>query len=167
MCTVTRPGLRSQIGQKLWDKIENPIYFKLLGTDPDGGVGVMGDGYEAETLIEVCDALLRARLAKRLHPSQQFLAQQAEIIIRSTAKVGINKLVDDAVGYISDPRRQEYIEMFKTFIADECQQWNNEFPDKLADTMYRLYGLKRFDCKSKKHPRFFSKFIRNGLFTFR
>ena len=116
------------------------------------------------TLIEVCDALLRARQGETLHPSQAFLAIQAEIIIRSTAKVGINKLVDDAVGYVSDPLRAEYIEMFKDFIAKECQQWKQEFPDKLADMMYRIYGVKRLDPASSKHPRFFAKFIRKYIY---
>ena len=162
--SITRPGLRSMIDEKLWRRIENPIYFRILGGDPKSAFSVTGDGYEANTLIDVCDAILRARAEKRLHPRQDFLAKQAEIIIRATAKVGINKLVDDAVGYISDPRRQEYIEMFKALVADECQQWKDEFPDKLADTLYRLYGLKRFDPKSTKHPRFFAKFIRKYVY---
>jgi len=164
MRTVTRSGVRSVIDEKLWQKIENPIFFKFLSPDLEDGLGSLVDGYEASTLIDVCDALLRARLEKRLHPKQDFLGKQAEIIIRSTAKVGINVLVDQAVGYVSDPRRLEYIEMFKSFIAEECQQWNNEFPDKLADTLYKLYGLKRFDALSSKHPRFFAKFIRKYIY---
>jgi hypothetical protein len=162
--TVTREGVRSVIDEKLWKKIENPIVFNVLGVDLQSGNTPTADGYEATTLIDVCDALLRARQENKLAKSQHFLAVQAEIIIRATAKVGINKLVDQAVGYISDPRRLEYIEMFKAFVAEECQQWNNEFPDKLADMLYRLYNLKRFDPKSKKHPRFFAKFIRKYIY---
>lgn len=101
MRTVTRPGLRSAIDEKLWMKIENPIFFRLADPDSDSKLGITADGYEATTLIDVCDALLRARVENKLHPSQDFLAKQAEIIIRSTAKVGINKLVDEAVGYVS------------------------------------------------------------------
>ncbi len=164
MRSITRPGLRSAIDEKLWKRIENPIFFRILGNDPDGAFSATGDGYEANTLIDVCDAILRSRVEKSLHPRQEFLARQAEIIIRATAKVGINKLVDDAVGYVSDPRRLEYIEMFKSLVADECQQWKDEFPDKLADTLYRLYGLKRFDPSSTKHPRFFAKFIRKYIY---
>ena len=135
--TVNSTGGRSAIDEKLWEKIDRPIVFSLLGDNSADKLGGTADGYEAVTLIEVCDALLRARQGETLHPSQAFLlAIQAEIIIRSTAKVGINKLVDDAVGYVSDPLRAEYIEMFKDFIAQECQQWKQEFPDKLADMMY-------------------------------
>ena len=58
----------------------------------------MGIGYEATTLIEVCDALVQAKHDKLLAPSQGFLAVQAEIIIRSAAKLGIVALVDAATG---------------------------------------------------------------------
>jgi len=71
--------------------------------------------------------------------------------------------VDDAVGYVSDSKF-EYIEMFKDFIAKECQQWHQEFPEKLPEMLYKLYGVKRFDADSSKHPRFFSKFIRKYIY---
>lgn len=58
-----------------------------------------------------------------LHPSRRFLARQAEIIIRSAAKVGINALVDEATGYIHDKRKDEYRQLFKQFIEEECRQW--------------------------------------------
>ena len=35
--TVTRKGVRSAISDELWNKIENPITFKYLDTDPEGG----------------------------------------------------------------------------------------------------------------------------------
>jgi hypothetical protein len=99
--TVTRKGVRSAIGDELWDKIENPIFFRHVDTDL-GGLGGVADGYEATTLIEVCDALMDAKNKKFLAPSQYFLARQAEIIIRSCAKMGIIYLVDTATGYIED-----------------------------------------------------------------
>jgi hypothetical protein len=161
--TVTRKGVRSAIDEKLWEKIENPITFRYLDTDPSSSAGT-ADGYEATTLIEVCDALVQARNDKSLAPSQAFLAVQAEIIIRSAAKLGIVALVDAATGYIDDVHRKEYLSLWKDFVSTEFRQWEKEFPDLFADMIYKLYGLKRKDPRSFKHPQFFGWFTRKYIY---
>lgn len=162
--TITRKGVQSVISEALQTKIDNPIVFRLVDGDlPDSAAGT-ADGYEATTLIEVCDALIQARNEDRLAPSQAFLAVQAEIIIRSAAKVGIAALIDEATGYIDDKFRDEYRQLFQTFIKDEFRQWEKECPDKLFDAIYRLYGLKRKNPKSFKHPGFFGHFIRKYIY---
>lgn len=161
--TVTRKGVRSAIDAELWERIENPIFFKLLGGDSEA-IGATADGYEAATLIDVCDALIRARNEGLLAASQEFLARQAEIIMRSAAKTGIAALVDEAVGYSEDKRRDEYRQLFQAFIRAEFRQWEREVPDRFPDMIYRLYGLKRADPSSSKHPRFFAKFMRKYVY---
>lgn len=156
MRTMSRQGIRSGLTQKLILRIENPLHFKGLTND-------LVDGYNVEDLIEVCDALIVARNEGRLHSSQEFLAKQGEIIIRSCAKVGIIALVDEAVGYV-DKRKDEYRQMFEAFIASEVQQWKNEYPPKFFDMIYSLYGLKRSDPSSSKRPQFFGHFIRKFVY---
>lgn len=154
--TMTRKGIRSGLPEKLVQMIENPIHFRGLTTD-------LVDGYNVEVLIEVCDALIVARNEGRLHPSQTFLAQQAEFIVRSCAKIGIIALVDEAVGYV-DKRKDEYRQMFEAFIASEVQQWQDEYPAKFFDMIYNLYGLKKKDPKSSRRPQFFGHFIRKFVY---
>lgn len=158
MKTLSRKGLGSNINKDLREKIENPIVFKPLNGDP-------AHGYEATVLIEVCDAIVQARNDGNLVPSQRFLAAQAEIIIRSAAKVGIVALIDEATGFIADKRKAEYRELFQEFIRDELRQWEKEFPDQFFNMIYRLYGLKRKNPKSFKHPSFFGKFIRKYIYA--
>lgn len=162
--SMTRPGVRSEIDQNLWEKIENPIYFKL--SDPDSGadLGVTADGYEAGTLIDVCKAIVSAYLNNKLHSKQYFLYARAEIIMRAAAKLGIVALVDDAVGYRPDVSMGEYQKLFKQFILDECRQWEQEFPDKYLSMIYKLYGLKRINPNSTKAPKFFGKFTRKYIY---
>lgn len=161
--TVTRKGVRSAISDSLWEKIENPIIFNHLGFDPAGQTGT-ADGYEATTLIEVCDALIEARNEKLLATSQKFLAIQAEIIMRSSAKLGITFLVDAATGYIEDAKRDEYLKMWDEFVSQEFRQWEKEFPNNFADMIYKIYNLKRKDPKSFRHPQFFGWFIRKYVY---
>jgi hypothetical protein len=156
MRTMSRRGIRSVLSEKLLEKIENPISFKPL-------TGDLGDGYDAEFLIEICDALIQARNEKRLAPSQKFLAIQAEMIVRSAAKIGIIALVDEATGYV-DKTKDEYKKLFDQFIREEFRQWEKEFPDKFFDMIYRLYGLKRQKPDSSRHPQFFGGFIRKYIY---
>jgi hypothetical protein len=162
--TMTRPGVRFEINEKLWESIENPIYFKPL--DPDSGleIGSTADGYEAVTLIEVCKAIVAAYQNQRLHGKQYFLYARAEIIMRAAAKLGITALVDSAVGYRPDVTIGEYQKLFQKFILDECRQWEQEFPDKYLDMIYRLYGLRRINPDSTKAPKFFGKFTRKYIY---
>lgn len=162
--SMTRPGVRSEIDQELWEKIENPIYFKLVDPDSETEFGATADGYEAGTLIDVCKAIVSAYLNDRLHPKQYFLYARSEIIMRASAKLGITALVDNAVGYRPDTARQEYQKLFKQFILDECREWEQEFPDKYLDMIYRLYGLKRINPDSTKAPKFFGKFTRKYVY---
>lgn len=157
MKTISRPAIGSRISEELWRKIENPIVFKPLGGDP-------AHGYEGTILIEVCDAIIQARNEGALRPSQLFLAAQAEMIVRSAAKIGIMALIDEATGYSDNKRKTEYRELFQQFLLDEVAQWHDEYPDKFFDMIYKLYGLKRKNPDSNKHPQFFGKFIRKYIY---
>lgn len=156
MRTIGRKGLGSVVPKNLLEKLENHIVFKPLTGDP-------AHGYEATVLIEVCDAIWEAKKQGRLHPSQEALAIQAEIIVRSAAKVGIIALVDEATGFIRDKKKDEYRELFQEFLREEFRQWEKEFPEQLFDMMYRIYNLRR--THGSKHPRFFAKFIRKYIYT--
>ena len=160
--TMTRKGVRSAISDKLWEKIENPIFFRRLDTDSD--TGAVADGYEATTLIEVCDALIQAKNDGRLASSQAFLARQAEIIMRSSAKMGIIFLVDTATGYIEDAKREDYLKQWNAFVRTEFRAWEKEFPNQFADMIYKIYGLKRKNPNSFKHPQFFGWFTRKYIY---
>ena len=72
--TLGRKGIGSVLPEKLLETVNNPIYFKPL-------TGDLSYGFEAETLIEVCDAIIEARNQGKLTKSQAFLGIQSEIIL--------------------------------------------------------------------------------------
>ena len=162
MRSMTRPAVREGFSDQLWSVIEQPHHFRPASTDL-GPAGLIIDGYEGTVLIDVCEILVDAGRAGRLVKAQDFLAKNAEIIIRSAAKLGIIGLIDEAVGFV-DKARDEYRQLFQQFVRDEWAQWESEFPDKFADMLYRLYGIKRFNPSSSRHPRFFSKFTRKFIY---
>lgn len=153
--TLSGKTIGSAIPEKLWEKINKPVVFKPLVGDP-------AHGFEATLLIEVCDALIDAK--ERLAPSQKFIARQAEIIIRSAAKIGIIALIDEATGFIEDKRKEEYRELWQGYIRAEYRKWESEFPDALFNMFYDVYGLRRINPNTSKHPKFFSKLLRKYIY---
>jgi hypothetical protein len=157
MKTLSRKGLGSEITPELWEKINNPIVFKPRTGDP-------AHGYEASVLIDVCDAIMQARSQGKLLPSQQRMALRAEMIFRSAAKLGIIALIDEATGFIADKRKEEYRELFKEYIRQECRDWSEVFSRAFFDMLYRLYNHRRKNPSSFKHPSFFGHFIRRYVY---
>ena len=54
MKTLGGKKLGSEVADDMLKKIENPILFNAVGLD-------LAHGYEAEILVEVCKAVIRAR----------------------------------------------------------------------------------------------------------
>ena len=158
MKMISSQGVRSQLTEDLVQKIQNPVIFRAFNGD-------LAHGYEASVLIEVCEALIKARESGNLTKRQTFLAIQAEMILRAAAKLGIIALIDEATGYSDNKRKDEYRALFQEFLRDEFGQWEHEeYPDKFFDMIYKLYGLKRKNPDSTKHPQFFGKFIRKYIY---
>lgn len=160
--SITRPSIWSAIGPETQATIESPQHFRLALSDSTPQAFII-DGYEGTVLIDVCEVLIDASRDGKLHKTQSFLAKNAEIILRSAAKLGIVGLIDEAVGF-TDRAKDEYRVLFQDFVRKEWAQWEKEFPDQFSDMLYKLYGIKRFDATSSKHPRFFSKFTRKFIY---
>lgn len=111
------------------------IPFRVQGTQ------YVAHGYEATTLIEICERYLDARDKGLLKGAQKKLAIQAEIVIRSCAKVGIIALIDEATGYDKFKRKQEYQLKLQAFIADDLQEWARMFPDEFWFELARLENV--------------------------
>lgn len=99
-------------------------------------------GYEATVLVDICDAVLRAREAGALQTQQLHIAKQCEILMRAFAKVGIIALVDEATGYQYVRARRALEEIVQQFISDELHKWTKTFPDEFYRELFRLRGWK-------------------------
>lgn len=86
-------------------------------------------GYRAELLPQVCEVYLEARDAGALVPSQIHIARQAELLVRSLAKVGIVALVDEATGYQRDRGHDALRLLLEKYIVEGLQKWIHTFPD--------------------------------------
>ena len=124
-----------------------PITFKL----PNGG---RASGYDAELLPEVCEVYLSAREADALPYQLKPIAQQAEIITRGLARVGIIALVDEVTGYQELRARNALGKILEAFIAKELQAYVQTFPAEFYGELFRLRGLD-YPSESVKRPQYF------------
>ena len=120
------------------------IQFRLSGP----GHQMVAHGYEATLLVEVCEAFLRARDDGVLSEAQMRVAQRADIILRSCAKVGIIALIDEATGYQEVRQRNALQLKLQAFISDEVQEWAKLFPDDFWHELARLENT-RYSPRSR------------------
>jgi hypothetical protein len=123
------------ISNHLSARLKSPLLFMpLRGGNP-------AYGYEATTLIDLCELLLIARDRKgTLTPTQTTYADAADIVIRAFAKVGIIAVIDEVTGY-QGIRPQDALQAYlQKLIRKELAAWVKRFPDEFYENIYKLKG---------------------------
>lgn len=144
------------ISSDLMVRIRNPIVF-LTPT------GQKAHGYEADILVELCEAVLSARADGVLQKQQMKIAQQCELIIRGLARVGIVALVDEVTGFQEVRKRDALHKILEAYIAPELMKWAKRFPDSFYQEMFRLHGW-GYDPESVKRPGVVGKFTNTYIY---
>ena len=97
-------------------------------------------GYSADLLPEVCDVFIQAERSGVLARNQQHVADQAHIIMKGLAHVGIAGLVDEATGYQEVRDKKALQTILDAFLRKELAAWAKRFPDEFYEHIFRLRG---------------------------
>jgi hypothetical protein len=135
---VEGKGISKHLGAEALGKVRQPIEFKWIYPGAKQNA-VTIKGYDADLLIDVCNAILAANAAGDLRKNQENLAKQAAIVVGASAKAGIQGLVYALAGY--DRTKEEVIAAYKMYVAAEAREYEREFSPELYEQWYRLYGL--------------------------
>ncbi len=159
---MQRKGLGSELGQELLEKIENPINFKPMTLD-------LGHGYEANVLVDICKAIVRAGDAEKLTSAQDGLVAQAKIIIQALAKIGVVALIDEATGYQVERSPTALRILVQQYIESEKREWEKQFPDEYYNELNRIYGSQRLTKTGsgaviQNRPQHFANFTRTYVY---
>ncbi|WP_346290936.1 P63C domain-containing protein [Sphaerothrix gracilis] len=145
---TTHKTLNPFIDSDLTLAIQNPISFIGAGsikTNPTSG-------YEASTLVEICEAILNARDAGVLKTEQEVrYAHHCDILMRGFARVGLIALIDEVTGYQAERARNALHQILENYIAKELLPWSKRFPDEFYQEIFRLRGW-QYDPMSVKRP---------------
>lgn len=104
-------------------------------------VPIAANGFEGTLLIDLCVKFMEARRLGLLTRNQLPLVDQAEIVVRACAKVGIIALIDEATGYQKVREKNALQLKLQAFIADELQEWARMFPEEFWFELARLEGI--------------------------
>jgi hypothetical protein len=130
---ISRERINPFVSKQLADSIHSPIIFLT----PSGGKAY---GYEAEVLVQLCEAVLAARTAGVLQKQQEGIAHRCEMLVRGLARVGIVALVDEATGYQYQRDRGELHRILSLYLTDARLGWAKRFPDEYFKQLARLWG---------------------------
>lgn len=128
------------------DQLNNPIKFQRPQA---GGSQSATYGYEVTILIDICDSILEANKTGQIDPK---IADNAQLIMRSVAKVGIIALVDEVTGYQYEREKDELQKILKAYISEELLPWQKRFPDVFYKELFRLNGWDFTVNGIKKRP---------------
>ena len=149
-------NLSSFVSNELAMALTDPIpYVSSSGGAPANGI-------KAEMLPEICGVYLKARREGKLHPSQEHMANQSEILMEAFAKVGIIALIDEATGYQRDRAHDALRLLLSKYIADGLQKWLRTFPDAFFAELDRLYDNSPTTPRSR--PQYYGGFINKYIY---
>jgi P63C domain len=119
-------------------------------------------GYNALILPAICDLYLKARRERVLTGKQAHLAEKAEILQSSFAKLGIIALVDEATGFQLDRKHDALRMLLSKYIAEGLQKWIHTFPDSFFAELDRLYD--NAPTHSRNRPQYYGGFINKYVY---
>lgn len=157
-------GLPSIIGAKnLLEYVDEEVIEKSKPIHYYHTNGTNAVGYDAELIPLVCELYLKADEENNTVSSQDKIVEQAKIIIRSLAKVGITALIDEATGYQYDREKDELQQLLSKYIAEDFLKWQSRFPRKYYQEVFRLFNWK-YDPFSLKRPGYLGKFTNEYVY---
>lgn len=119
-------------------------------------------GYNALILPALCEMYLKARREGALTAKQMHLAETAEILQSSFAKVGMIALIDEATGFQRDRKHDALRLLLSKYIAEGLQKWIHTFPDSFFLELDRLYGNE--PTTSRSRPQYYGHFINKYVY---
>jgi hypothetical protein len=131
--------------------------------------GKKAHAYEGDDVVDIIGMYLDARKSERitkqkiLLPSQERLADQAEIIVKSLAKVGIAGLIDEATGYQYVREKDALQAYLEKVIKKEIAAWVQRFPNEFFQQIHRLHNWPW--SGPGKSPSVVGKYINNLVYS--
>lgn len=126
--------------------------------------GMVGRGYRAELLPEVCNVFIDARDAGALHKSQLHVAERCRLLIRAYATVGIIALVDEATGYQETRARNALEQILAKYLSDHRLKWAKTFPDDFYKEIFRLRRWSYGEAGFRKRPAVVGHYTNNIVY---
>ena len=123
-------------------------------------------GYEATVLADICEAMLDARRAGvHLTVRQRLIADQAEMLMRGFARIGIISLVDEATGYQSIREKDALQEILRLYVSEDILKWQLTFKETFYMQIFRLKGWSYSATGIRKRPGIVGRYTNDYIYA--
>ena len=136
---LDQTDLKPYVNNELAMAMANPVRFVRPGR---GGKPAIA--FEATLLIDLCEAILKAKEAGALKSHQKNLAFQAQIITLSFAKAGIIAAIDEITGYQEVREKDAIQKIVEKYLTDYAKKWAKAFPDEFWEKLLRAKGYESY-----------------------
>jgi hypothetical protein len=151
-------SIKPFVNKELAMALDNPMRFMRPGR---GGIPAIAN--EATLLIDVCEAIIRAKDAgKGFRKSWLPVAYQAQIITLSFAKAGIIAAVDEVTGYQEVRERDAIQKIIDKYLTDYARKWSKVFPDSFWEKLLRVKGYESYI--GLKRPSFVGHWVNDVVY---
>jgi hypothetical protein len=134
---------------ELVQALREPIRYRDAG-------GSIGEGIPGQVLRRICSVWVRALREGVLGPSQEKIAEKAQILLDALADVAIVALIDEATGYQKRRAHDALQSILKAYISPELLPWQTRFPMSFYEQLYRVMGWK-YDASSTARTAYVGK----------
>jgi len=144
------------------EKFKNKPLSESTFTFKVGTTGRKAQGFDGSDIIDICKMYMQARDV--LLPNQKHLLKQAEVIVFTFAKTGVNSWIDEATGF--DKIRSDYAirRMVQKYMAEELRPYEVTFPNKFYRKIYELNNW-QYDENNSKRPGVVGKWTNQIIYS--
>jgi P63C domain-containing protein len=131
-----------------------PCLLNPSSSDKSGGS--VGEGIDARILRRICNVWVRAQADGVLGPSQEKIADKAQLLLNALADVAIIAIIDEATGYQKRRAHNALQAILAAYIAPELMPWQKRFPNSYYEQIYKVMGWK-YDASSTARTAYVGK----------
>lgn len=134
---------------QLVDALKNPIRYREMGRS-------IAEGIPGTVLRRILTVWVRALNAGVLGPSQERVAQKAQVLLDGLADTAIDALIDEATGYQKRRAHDALQKILAAYVRPEFQVYQSKFPISFYEQIHRVMGWP-FDASSSARTAYIGK----------
>jgi P63C domain-containing protein len=129
----------------------------LFDSERSGGAGgTRAIGYRAQLLPDVCWVYQEAKMAGKILPAQEHVAEACTRLLKALTNVAIDSLVDEATGFQDIRAKDALIKLLEKYVSKDALPWVKTFDEEFYKEMFKLHGYS-YTPGSVKRPMIFAK----------
>jgi hypothetical protein len=120
--------------EKLVDALRNPIRYRELGRG-------IAEGIPGTVLRRILTVWVRALQAGVLGPSQEKVAEKAQVLLNALADTAIDALIDEATGHQKRRAHDALQRLLAAYVRPEFRTYQSKFPISFYEQIHPSHGV--------------------------